>query len=1081
MKALHFAALAPDRVAQALQGQAADNLRPFSNYLKAAIESAERRQIRSKVPWKVAEEPPRIRLRALDSVFELEPRPTRFRVTPWPENVKPDVSLPLMVVSRNKLVAVQSVEFSPEGPLITVDDESLGPKDNVYWCGQPCQCHPISDQEGVEALHDDSGRPLPIRDRKPHEGRVRLVIEGESVAKLLDAAGRVVEARGVEVTEGLLLLQDSAGAQWPWHGRLELDVPSLPAEGVLVGDNGVRFAWEPVRGRGRRPKKGTWVQLLPPEEVEADMLVDPRVAFCEEKISSVRTQPRADPEHVFRVLDFDRGTYQLLLERLPPKRTLLHLPVDVRQLRRQRSAVETLRNEPLPHHRGLLRLVEDPTKVRWEPVRPEPVASWYVLQDERWSGTSAQREFVAKALGTPDFAFLEGPPGSGKTHAICELVLQLIARGERVLLCSTTNVAVDNVLERLDSTKYPQVEAVRIGRADRVDPSVLSRQLDTRIEMLVEQWREDPSFARFGQEELQDMAGRTVLASVNFTCGTTNGIINHPSLHGGEGGRAPTRGPLFDTLILDETSKTPFQEFLVPALLARRWILVGDVRQLPPFNERGELEAGLQDVSNEQDQRFSPSHQRACLLIQRLTRPTLVRTQTRWLLVEDSSTLDCFHREWVRRASASDVKGLDVLRLVMGRARAREPGYQELSVSELMKGGATALRLLTAGVVLVERASWPEVERWLPPDLCRSHLEVEDAGVFGYRRRRWLQRAGTLQRELSERGERISTAEELELYEGRFLVRQSWAQEVAWRLIRVHELGSARGHQERQRREDELRLLLPHAEPEAPWVRAAVESVQDVGLRSVLEMVQEGASAERSGRHCALTEGVPKPAWRDRAVLLTYQHRMHPEISALPRELFYERQALQDANTLEGREQRNGWSFEPGLPSRRSWVDVRGREREGANPDEVKAMRDVLELFLAWARVHPRSDRRWEVACLAFYVRQEGAIRDMLRELTGQRDSSTRFEHPAAELSCGTVDRFQGREADLVLLSLRNTERVGFLNSPNRLNVAITRARHLLVLLGNRDYYLRRCGTEELMELARHSPPWRSPSRRGRG
>jgi superfamily II DNA or RNA helicase len=53
---------------------------------------------------------------------------------------------------------------------------------------------------------------------------------------------------------------------------------------------------------------------------------------------------------------------------------------------------------------------------------------------------------VEKALGTVDFAFLEGPPGSGKTHAICELALQFIDQGLTVLLCSTTHVAVDNVL-----------------------------------------------------------------------------------------------------------------------------------------------------------------------------------------------------------------------------------------------------------------------------------------------------------------------------------------------------------------------------------------------------------------------------------------------------------------------------------------------------------------------------------------------------------------------------------------------------------------------------------------------------------
>ena len=49
-----------------------------------------------------------------------------------------------------------------------------------------------------------------------------------------------------------------------------------------------------------------------------------------------------------------------------------------------------------------------------------------------------------------------GPPGSGKTTAICELVLQLAKQGKRALLCASTHVAVDNVLERiLNRIKIP--------------------------------------------------------------------------------------------------------------------------------------------------------------------------------------------------------------------------------------------------------------------------------------------------------------------------------------------------------------------------------------------------------------------------------------------------------------------------------------------------------------------------------------------------------------------------------------------------------------------------------------------------
>jgi superfamily I DNA and/or RNA helicase len=200
---------------------------------------------------------------------------------------------------------------------------------------------------------------------------------------------------------------------------------------------------------------------------------------------------------------------------------------------------------------------------------------------------------------------------------------------------------------------------------------------------------------------------------------------------------------------------------------------------------------------------------------------------------------------------------------------------------------------------------------------------------------------------------------------------------------------------------------------------------------------------------------------------------MHPEIALFAREVIYEGKALKDANTIEIRDEKLGWSFGP-FRARRMWANVDGREQGGVNQDEIRAMAAVLRDFIAWARRKgpPARDlpRPWEVACLCFYVKQAQAISDMLREVT-QDDRKTRFQvrDASVEVVCGTVDRFQGREADLVMLSMRNTRRVGFLDSPNRLNVAVTRARQQLVVFGKSDYF-GACGISELEALARRTP-----------
>jgi hypothetical protein len=115
------------------------------------------------------------------------------------------------------------------------------------------------------------------------------------------------------------------------------------------------------------------------------------------------------------------------------------------------------------------------------------------------------------------------------------------------------------------------------------------------------------------------MAERTIIMAANLTCGTTMGIVNHPLFRGRDedlhvSERPITTMPHWDVLIVDEASKTLIQEFMVPALMARRWIIVGDVRQLPPFTDRADIVANLRDLVDEKDRPMFPptTSARAC-------------------------------------------------------------------------------------------------------------------------------------------------------------------------------------------------------------------------------------------------------------------------------------------------------------------------------------------------------------------------------------------------------------------------------------------------------------------------------------
>ncbi len=93
---------------------------------------------------------------------------------------------------------------------------------------------------------------------------------------------------------------------------------------------------------------------------------------------------------------------------------------------------------------------------------------------------------VTAALASPDFTVVLGPPGTGKTTFIAELIAQLVAArpGSRILLSSQTHVAVDNAAARLGELFTEQgspARIVRVGRFDKIEPE--ARHLTVPVQL----------------------------------------------------------------------------------------------------------------------------------------------------------------------------------------------------------------------------------------------------------------------------------------------------------------------------------------------------------------------------------------------------------------------------------------------------------------------------------------------------------------------------------------------------------------------------------------------------------------------
>ena len=81
-----------------------------------------------------------------------------------------------------------------------------------------------------------------------------------------------------------------------------------------------------------------------------------------------------------------------------------------------------------------------------------------------------QKEGVINSIKAEDFHLIIGPPGTGKTYVIEELIRQFIKRNQKLLVTAWTNLAVDNIIKRLSKKETKNI--VRIGPINEIDSEV---------------------------------------------------------------------------------------------------------------------------------------------------------------------------------------------------------------------------------------------------------------------------------------------------------------------------------------------------------------------------------------------------------------------------------------------------------------------------------------------------------------------------------------------------------------------------------------------------------------------------------
>lgn len=190
--------------------------------------------------------------------------------------------------------------------------------------------------------------------------------------------------------------------------------------------------------------------------------------------------------------------------------------------------------------------------------------------------------------------------------------------------------------------------------------------------------------------------------------------------------------------------------------------------------------------------------------------------------------------------------------------------------------------------------------------------------------------------------------------------------------------------------------------------------------------------------------------------MLLRQYRSHPAIAEVPNKLFYGGRLLHGVGAAERP------PAVPGLPHLVWMFHPQGRERyDGAksaynDPEASMVAETVFQLVRAG--IAPN-----EIGCITFFKAQARCICNHMGNMDRELGIS------AVQVS--TVDAFQGSERDVIVLSLCKTRGGSFVDSAERVNVALSRARRHLIVVGLPAAFQSAPSWSHLLSVATAFPP----------
>ena len=635
-----------------------------------------------------------------------------------------------------------------------------------------------------------------------------------------------------------------------------------------------------------------------------------------------------------------------------------------------------------------------------------------------------QLEAFDKALARPDVLAVIGPPGTGKTTTIAEIVRAAAARGERVIVCSQNNRAVDNVLGRLPE----ELLAIRVGNEARVTaegmPYLLQRQAaDLRAQTLNRSRRNLEAYAGLDHAEswAVELAHRNAaLASARDT--EAAALSRLDAARRAAGGPAAEEADRLAVVHrarqLDaqrSTTRAQRLRLLSDRASARSaWVLIGWFFALLSRRLAAKCDAELIRADalaadlRDADARLRSAQEHLIAVTKDV--PAVITAKT---AADSAATKAGSEQAAALRAARAATEAVAPTGVSPPRLRADDT---ELAAAEQWLAGWLPLLAARRDLLAqwIDEASGETSQ--LYPELLR-YADVLASTCTG---------AGS-RPELADLDFDLAIVDE---------AGQIGVADALIPLVRARRAVLVGDHKQ----------LPPFLDSDVEaWGKLAGDPlVRSTLAKSALEMLVN-----------VLPPGSPNVVW------LTEQRRMPEVIAEFASAQFYEGRL----ETPPGLREHRGDLFRSALAfvdtSALAWPERRDRsgadrERWGQrgydNPGEARLLADL-------AIHYDRAHQDWGV--IVPYLAQAELIR---RLLTGHAGDAEKVR-----LNVGTVDSFQGGERDVILYGFTRSNperRVGFLSELRRVNVAITRARLQLVLVGDMET-LTEARDKGFRELAR--------------